>query len=81
MQSVFGLASHANFHAGSLSRLGVSRFCQKYPAVLATLQRSILELVCKYQKTVLGCGRLRPLAELWAACRTYTARAEGIMTS
>lgn len=39
---------------GSLSSLGVSRFCQKYPAVLGTLQRSVLELVCKYQKTVLG---------------------------
>ncbi len=40
--------------AGSLSTLGVSRFCEKYPAVLATLQRSLLELVCKYQKQVLG---------------------------
>ncbi len=39
---------------GSLSTLGVSRFCEKYPAVLATLQRSLLELVCKYQKQVLG---------------------------
>ncbi|KAK9917136.1 hypothetical protein WJX75_006780 [Coccomyxa subellipsoidea] len=38
----------------SLSTLGVSRFCEKYPAVLATLQRSLLELVCKYQKQVLG---------------------------
>ena len=35
--------------------MGVSRFCARYPAVLATLQRSLLELVCKYQKTVLGC--------------------------
>jgi hypothetical protein len=41
---------------GSLSTLGVSRFCEKYPAVLATLQRSLLELVCKYQKQVLGCA-------------------------
>lgn len=40
--------------AGSLSTLGVSRFCEKYPAVLATLQRSLLELVCNYQKQVLG---------------------------
>lgn len=43
--------------AGSLSTLGVSRFCEKYPAVLATLQRSLLELVCKYQKQVLGYAR------------------------
>ena len=43
-----------NVPVGSLSTMGVSRFCKKYPAVLSTLQRSVLELVCKYQKTVLG---------------------------
>ena len=41
--------------------MGVSRFCARYPAVLATLQRSLLELVCKYQKTVLGYVALTPL--------------------
>ena len=40
--------------AGSLSSMGCARFCAKYPAVLAALQRSLLELVCKYQKQVLG---------------------------
>ncbi len=40
--------------AGALSQLGISRFCQKYPAVLETLLRSLLELICKYQKAILG---------------------------
>ena len=47
--------------AGSLSSMGVSRFCARYPAVLATLQRSLLELVCKYQKTVLGYSLSSPV--------------------
>ena len=42
--------------AGSLSTLGVARFCARYPAVLAALQRSLLELLCKFQKAVLGCA-------------------------
>ena len=42
--------------AGALSQLGVARFCKKYPAVLDALLRTQLELICKYQKTVLGCG-------------------------
>lgn len=38
----------------SFSTLGVARFAQKYPAVLDALLRSVLELICKYQKTVIG---------------------------
>ena len=34
-----------------LSRLGVARFAQRYPALCETLLRSILELTVKYYKT------------------------------
>ena len=40
--------------AGSLSVLGVSRFAKKYPAVLTALLKSLLELVCKYEKAING---------------------------
>lgn len=36
------------------SRLGVARFAQKYPAVRQALILQVLELVCKFHKTVLG---------------------------
>lgn len=35
----------------TLFAAGVARFAQKYPAVLDALLRSVLELICKYQKT------------------------------
>lgn len=38
----------------SFSTLGVARFAQKYPAVLDALLRTMLEMICKYQKTVIG---------------------------
>jgi uncharacterized protein with von Willebrand factor type A (vWA) domain len=38
----------------SLSRLGVARFAQKYPAVRQTLILNLLELICRYYKKVLG---------------------------
>ncbi|GAB4823718.1 hypothetical protein N2152v2_010764 [Parachlorella kessleri] len=37
-----------------LSRLGVARFAQRYPALCETLLRSILELTVKYYKTIIG---------------------------
>ena len=40
--------------AGSLSTLGVSRFAKKYPAVLTALLKSLLELICKYERAVAG---------------------------
>ncbi|KAI7841137.1 hypothetical protein COHA_005107 [Chlorella ohadii] len=38
----------------SFSTLGVARFAQKYPAVLDALLRTMLEMICKYHKTVIG---------------------------
>jgi hypothetical protein len=37
-----------------LAKLGVSRFAQKYPGVKEALLKSILEVVCKYHKTIAG---------------------------
>jgi len=34
----------------------VARFAQKYPAVRDTLLRALLELICKYTRTIIGCG-------------------------
>jgi hypothetical protein len=41
---------------------GVARFAQKYPALLDSLLRSVLELVCKYHKTGVG-GAEMPLCK------------------
>jgi len=37
-----------------LSQLGVARFTRKYPAVLDALLRTMLDVVCKYQRTISG---------------------------
>lgn len=64
--TVFGLTragmgfwrSHAETgagkRAGRLSQIGVARFARKYPAVMDALLRALLELICKYHRTVLG---------------------------
>lgn len=40
--------------AGRLSQLGVARFARKYPGVMDALLRALLELICKYNRTVMG---------------------------
>ena len=49
---------HQNFSlnacAGALSQLDVARFAKKYPAVLDALLKSLLELICKYQRAITG---------------------------
>lgn len=40
--------------AGELSTLGVSRFAKRYPAVLTALIKSLLEVICKYERAVAG---------------------------
>ena len=37
-----------------LSKLGVSRFARKYPGVKDTLLRALLELACRYERTLAG---------------------------
>lgn len=41
-------------HAGSLSVLGLVRFTRKYPPVLNTWLKSLIALVCKYEKAMAG---------------------------
>ena len=40
--------------AGCLSQLDVARFAKRYPAVMTTLLRSIMEVTVKYYKALLG---------------------------
>ena len=37
---------------GMLSQLGVAHFAKKYPAVLDAVLRGVLELTCKYQRSI-----------------------------
>ena len=46
-------------HAVRLSQLGVARFARKYPAVMDTLLRTMLEVICKYQRLISGCAPAR----------------------
>ena len=39
-----------------LSQLSVARFAKKYPAVLEAIIRGVLELTCKYQRSITECG-------------------------
>ena len=38
----------------ALSKLGVPRFAQRYAGIKEALLRAVLELVCKYHRTLLG---------------------------
>ena len=48
------LQTKARPHVGRLAQLGVARFACKYPAVMDALLRALLELICKYNRTVMG---------------------------
>lgn len=43
-------------YAGRLSQIGAARFARKYPAVMDALLRALLELICKYYRTIMGYG-------------------------
>ena len=47
-------SARGSVSAGSISQLGAAHFAKKYPAVLAALLKSILELTCDYHRTLAG---------------------------
>ena len=48
-----------------MAQLGVARFAQKYPAVRDTLLRALLELICKYTRTIIGYGCCAGASPRW----------------
>lgn len=59
-----------------LSQLGVARFARKYPAVMDTLLRTMLEVVCKYQRLISGIEETTEAREVDGSGQMYLTIAE-----